>query len=92
MVRVVTGLSLDKLLDAPVFSEIEKDISRYFDDKTVIIGHNVQFDISILQQYLQPRYFTSIDTFPHAQAMMPFSPSYALEVLEKSIIKSSQTP
>lgn len=32
-------------------------------------------------------FLTSIDTLPLAQALMPFSPSYALEVLERSLDK-----
>lgn len=85
IVRVVTGLSIDKLANAPSFDAIKEHVAAFFDEKTVIIWHNIMFDISILKQYMPVTYLWYIDTFPLAQSLIPFSPSYALEVLDKSL-------
>lgn len=89
MVRVTTGIELSKLSDAPAFEEIQEKIAAYFTDETVLIGHNIEFDRRILVRYMDVRFMTTLDTFPLAQALMPFSPSYALEVLAKGVIPSN---
>jgi|GEM_PF-251074 len=89
MVRVVTGLSMEQLMDAPSFEQIRTKVEKFFHAQTVIIGHNVQFDISVLNQHFKAAYHSAIDTFPLAQSLMPFSPSYALEVLDKSLVHSA---
>lgn len=86
IVRVITGLEIEQLGDAPSFHEISDEVKRFFDKNTVVIGHNIQFDLSILAQYGSFEYLTQVDTFPLAQSLMPFSPSYALEVLDKSLL------
>lgn len=73
------------MIHAPSFDEITEKVASFFDEKTVIIGHNVAFDLRFLQRYAKAYYYTTIDTFPLAQALMPFSPSYALEVLAKNL-------
>lgn len=85
MVRVITGLSINDISEAPSFAEIMPSVHRFFTDNTVIIGHNVQFDLKVLQQHMKVSTHAIMDTFPLAQSLMPFSPSYALEVLYKSI-------
>ena len=89
MVRVVTGLSISNLTDAPSFADIQPSVEKFFDANTVIIGHNIQFDIRVLEQHIKVPYLCTIDTFPLAQSLMPFSPSYALEVLDKSLSKNN---
>ncbi len=85
MVRVVTWLKMEDLLQAPHFDEIKEKVASFFDKQTVLIGHNVQFDVRVLQQHMQFDTHAIIDTFPLAQALIPFSSSYALEVLDKSV-------
>lgn len=48
IVRVITGLDKEKLNDAPQFSEILPQIAAFFDENTVVIGHNIQFDLAVL--------------------------------------------
>lgn len=78
---------MESLTDAPSFSEISSKVESFFDSSSVIVGHNVQFDISVLKQHLHVPYHAVIDTFPLAQTVMPFSQSYALEVLHKTLEK-----
>lgn len=85
MVRVVTGLSIESVANAPAFSEIASSVAQFFHEKTVVVGHNVQFDMRVLKQHMDVQPYSVIDTFPFAQAVMPFTPSYALEVLDKSL-------
>ncbi|MBP6910243.1 hypothetical protein KBC03_01445 [Patescibacteria group bacterium] len=45
----------------------------------------MQFDMRVLKQHMDVQPYSVIDTFPLAQALIPFTPSYALEVLDKSL-------
>ena len=89
MVRVVTWLSIDQLMNAPHFADIQERIAHFFDESTVLIGHNIPFDIKVLEQHMEVNVLAHIDTFPLAQALIPFSQSYALEVLDKSLTKEN---
>lgn len=86
MVRVTTGIALSNITDAPSFDEIRTHVAPYFGSQTVLIGHNVEFDRRIMERYMSVVIHAAIDTFPLAQALMPFSPSYALEVLAKGVL------
>ena len=82
IVSFITNINIEDLSSAPTPSEIEKEISHFFWDNTVIIWHNIAFDLSFLNRFFPPlKYTFSIDTFQLSQAMVPYAPSHALEIL-----------
>ena len=82
IVSFITNIDPKDLLSAPTPSEVEKEISRFFWKNTVIIWHNISFDLSFLTRFFpRLKYAFSIDTFQLSQAMVPYAPSYALEIL-----------
>jgi DNA polymerase III epsilon subunit-like protein len=87
----ITGLSIAQLMTAPTIDEVAGQISVFFEDNPLIIGHNVAFDLSFLHRFF-PQYQTklSIDTYQLAQACIHYAPSYALESLISHIESKSQ--
>ena len=82
IVSFITNIDLKDLETAPTPSEVEKEISRFFWKNTIVIWHNVAFDLSFLNRFFPSlKYSFSIDTFQLSQAMVPYTPSYALEIL-----------
>ena len=82
IVSFITNIDPKDLLKAPTPSEVEKEISHFFWKNTIIIWHNISFDLSFLNRFFpRLKYTFSIDTFQLSQAMVPYAPSYALEIL-----------
>jgi DNA polymerase III epsilon subunit-like protein len=83
MVNLITGISIEQLLDAPSRADIAHEITPYFWPTTVIIGHSLWFDLHFVQRMMPLEFYAQIDTLPLAQALVPYSQSYALEILAK---------
>ncbi len=82
IVKFITGLSLDQLADAPSMEEILPDIRERFDDDVVVVGHNVSFDITMMQPFLPEWKPTKLfDTFHWSQRLVHYPASFALEAL-----------
>lgn len=82
IVWFITGFSLADLEHAPTREKVLDDIQDFFGEHTVLIWHNIQFDIDFLKNYFPSLPFTfAIDTFQLAQTLVHYAPSYALEVL-----------
>ena len=82
IVSFITNINPKDLLSAPTPSEVEKEISRFFWKNTIVVWHNIAFDLSFLNRFFPSlKYEFSIDTFQLSQAMVPYAPSYALEIL-----------
>ncbi|MDD2537279.1 MAG: 3'-5' exonuclease [Candidatus Absconditabacteria bacterium] len=82
IVQFITKIEVAQLVFAPSIEEILPQISHFFDEKTIIIGHNVQFDVNFLERFLPSlSYHAVFDTFQFAQALIPYPPSFALEIL-----------
>lgn len=82
IVKFITWLSLDQLSDAPSMEEILPDIRHRFTNDVVVLGHNISFDIAMMQPFLpdrKPQH--QFDTFTRSQTLIHYPPSYALEVL-----------
>jgi DNA polymerase-3 subunit epsilon len=45
IVKFITGLNLNELKDAPSINDIKDKIKSFFNKNTIIIGHNVNFDL-----------------------------------------------
>ncbi len=86
IVGFITGLSLEQLQKAPYPAQIVEEIEHFFWENTVIVGHNIAFDTHFLQKFFPSlKWFASIDTFPLAQSLIHYTPSYALEVLVEKL-------
>jgi DNA polymerase III epsilon subunit-like protein len=82
IVQYITGISFADVESAPSFASIADQVRNFLGDDVVLIGHNIQFDISFLRRYIIDFcYARAVDTFPLAQSLVHFAPSYALEVL-----------
>lgn len=82
IVWFITWLDIEALQSAPELEEVQDKIKKYFNEKTIIIWHNVSFDISFLNNYFPNlKFHTWIDTFTLSQNLIHYAPSYALEVL-----------
>lgn len=85
IVAFITGINIQDLQKAKYFEDILPDIKHFFDENTVILGHNIKFDISFMKKYRDFPYFTEIDTFLLAKIIFHFLPSYALEIINEVI-------
>ncbi len=82
IVSFITNIDPKDLVLAPTPLEIENEISHFFWENTVVVWHNIAFDLSFLNRFFPSlKYAFSIDTFQLSQAMVPYAPSYALEIL-----------
>ena len=82
IVSFITNIDPKDLLKAPTPWEVEKEISHFFWKNTIVVWHNIAFDLSFLNRFFPSlKYAFSIDTFQLSQAMVPYAPSYALEIL-----------
>ncbi|UFX82970.1 PolC-type DNA polymerase III [Candidatus Absconditicoccus praedator] len=90
IVSFITDITIEDIQDAPDIYQVVEDIKGFFDENTVLIGHNVGFDIQILQKYLDIEYFLSIDTYNLSRVIYHFLPSYSLEVVFENIKKNSK--
>ncbi len=86
IVGFITGLSVEKLENAPSCEMISEELVPFFDENTIIIGHNIAFDLEFLKRFFpELKRKTSIDTFRLAQTLIHYAPSYALEILVDSL-------
>lgn len=86
IVGFITGLSISELENAPTREEILPQIEKFFWENTIIIWHNIGFDIDFLNKYFPTlSYYKQIDTFTLAQAIVHYAPSYALDVLIENL-------
>lgn len=85
IVTYLTNKQLKDLTDAPSIESIFPDIIPFLQENTVLIGHNISFDLAILQRYIDRTPALTIDTFPLAKAFFHFLPSYALEVVHRHL-------
>ncbi len=84
IVSFITNIDPNDLISAPSPSEVLPEIQHFFSKDTVIIWHNIAFDLSFLNRFFPSlEYAFSIDTFQLSQAMVPYAPSYALEILSQ---------
>ncbi len=86
IVWFITGLSLQDLESSPSVQDILPQIQKFFWENTIVIWHNVAFDISFLNKFFPDlKYHSTIDTVALMQNFVHYAPSYALDVLTKHI-------
>ena len=82
VVGFITGLSADSLQDAPTPAEVESEIQHFFWPNTIIVWHNIAFDLHFLQKFFPSLTFAdAIDSFKLSQSLLHYVPSYAQEIL-----------
>lgn len=81
IVHYLTGITAEQLIDAPSVESICAQIAPWFDDNTVIVGHNVRFDVQILSRYMPLPHKAIVDTYDVARIAFHFLPSYSLSVI-----------
>lgn len=87
LVAYITWISVDDIQSAPSIFDVKDEIMKFFWENTILIGHNIEFDINFLKKYFSDvKYFDSIDTFYLAQNLIHYPLSYALDVLVESLM------
>lgn len=81
IVTYLTQISLEQLQNAPSMPDILHELAPFLWPKTVLIGHNISFDLAFLKRYTDRTPLHTIDTFPLCKMCVHFLPSYALEVI-----------
>ncbi len=81
IVSFITGLNLKDLETAPSIEELIPTLQKIFIPGTLIIWHNIAFDLAMLKKYVSIEGIFSIDTHPLSQAIFHHIPSYSLETL-----------
>lgn len=82
IVEFTTNIDIKSIESAPKFSEIEDRIKSFLDKDSVLIGHNINFDIWFMEKYIWNfPYFASFDTYKYSRLLLHFEQSYALEIL-----------
>jgi len=82
IVEFTTWIKKEQLETAPSFDEIKDDILSFFDENSVLIGHNIGFDIWFLEKYVWKVLHKYVfDTYPYSRKFLHFEPAYALEIL-----------
>ena len=81
IVTYLTQKQQKDLQQAPDIHEIVAQIQPFLQENTILIGHNISFDLTFLQRYTDWSPIYTIDTFLLAKACFHFLPSYALEVI-----------
>ena len=89
LVAYITWISIDDIQSAPSIFDIKDEILKFFWENTILIWHNIEFDINFLKKYFPDvKYFDSIDTFYLAQNLVHYPLSYALDVLVESLMSN----
>ncbi len=89
IVHHLTGFDIKQLEDAKSMEEILPDISKFFTKDTVIVWHNISFDLAFLQRYLEFTPAYQIDTYTVSRSLLHFLPSYALDVINEHLKKDT---
>ncbi|MBI5530703.1 MAG: hypothetical protein HY918_04355 [Candidatus Doudnabacteria bacterium] len=76
----LTGISQEELDEAPAFSEFREELQEKLGD-TIIVGHNISFDIKFLEAFGIKFSGKQIDTLDLVQWLLPTHHSYNLENL-----------
>ncbi len=80
----LTGITTDDLADAPSFNSIAPDFVRFVKNYP-LVGHSINFDVSMLRA--QGMHFAQsiYDTFDLATILMPQAPVYKLSALAEAL-------
>lgn len=80
----LTGITAEMLADAPRFSEVAPRFAAFLKNYP-LVGHNVRFDINMLQAQGMRLPQPAFDTFELATLLMPRTPAYRLSALAETL-------
>jgi DNA polymerase-3 subunit epsilon/ATP-dependent DNA helicase DinG len=83
-VTQLTGITDRDIITAPPFSALREKLSRFV-AKSILVGHNIGFDLAFLRQVNCLAHNASIDTFELASILMPHESRYSLGKLIDSL-------
>jgi ATP-dependent DNA helicase DinG len=79
-VQQLTGITHEKVIRAPRFSQVITDLTRFVGNYPVV-GHNVAFDLDFLRNHDVPLSNPAVDTFELAGILLPHAARYSLTKL-----------
>lgn len=86
LIQHITGIDPTQIMSAPPLSTIWWQIEQYWDDRTVVIWHNISFDLAMLGKHHKLEYADTIDTFDCAKTLVHYQRSYSLEILHQQLL------
>ncbi len=84
IVTQITGIQKKDLLNAPQIKDVSEKITNLLKDK-ILVGHNIEFDISFLKKTKINLPKERIDTLFLASTILPKERSHSLESLCKTL-------
>lgn len=84
MVTQITGIKDEDLTESPSFSDKREELRKFIGD-CPIIGHNIGFDISFLNQKGMQLQNPLFDTLQMAGVLLPGLASYSLDTLSRTL-------
>ncbi len=80
LISHMTGISDDLLKDSPTLDKVSEEIIRFI-GSSPIVGHNIEFDVTFLNQKGLPLKNDLYDTLQLSSILLPGLPSYSLDTL-----------
>jgi len=80
----LTGITDDDVENAPTFHSVGPALARFIGENP-IIGHNIPFDLAMLQRAGYSATSPSLDTFDLACVLMPYASRYSLGKLMEQL-------
>ncbi|HAR63948.1 MAG TPA: hypothetical protein DF296_01680 [Candidatus Margulisbacteria bacterium] len=95
IISSLTGITDDDVKDAPSFLEVA-DIIRDFIGDAILVGHNVNFDYSIINRTYSSNFLSkldckTVDTLQLFSIIQPCAQSYKLERIARSFLNVTET-
>lgn len=84
MVTHITGISSETVSDAPSFSDISANLSKFLGNFP-IVGHNIEFDLNFLEAKGIPILNSQFDTLQLSGILIPDLPSYSLDTISRTL-------
>lgn len=78
--ELITGIKQEDLNGKPTIKKLLPELSQKFEGADFVLGHNVDFDLSFMSQYLKLDH-KKLDSLFFSQTFFPGLPSYSLDVL-----------
>jgi len=86
LIQHITGIDTTQIMSAPPLSQVWWLIEQYFDSNTVIIWHNIAFDIAMMSKHHSLNYADTIDTYDVTRTLLHYQRSYSLEIIHQQLL------
>ncbi len=81
-IQLLTGIQPEELAHAPPISALTEPLMRFVGN-SIVVGHNIRFDLAFLRQHRILLTNLALDTFELASILVPGATSYSLEELTR---------